>query len=138
MKDIKAMANEVLALTEKLYHISPTHPAYSETLAQIVTAQAEVDAERIRREDLNAAKYLLAKHGYAFKIFGPEDVERLLQAAEDQDGAGRDIAKIVSHVVDGDDWGTMSDVNDNDEANLYAIIDGTRGDHPEWFGTERR
>ena len=86
--------------------------------------------------DLEAAIQLLDRHGFAYRIFGPRDVERLLQSAEDNDGAGRDIAKIVDHVVKGADWGTMADVTDADEANLYALIEGTRNDHPEWFGSD--
>jgi hypothetical protein len=135
MKDIKAMANGVLKLTDELHHLSPVDKRFSEVLTQLIEAQAALDAVRTEVEDLNAAKYLLNKHGYAFKIFTPEDVERLLQAAEDNDGAGRDIANIVKHVVEGDDWQTMADVTAEDESNLYAIIDGTRHDHPEWFGT---
>lgn len=137
MKDIKAMANEILALTEKLYHISPVHPGYSEVLGQIVEKQAEVDKERTRIEDLNSAKYLLNRHGYAYKIFGPEDVaERVNKYAGSNDLGIIEEASIVAHIVGGGDWDTMSDVTEQDEANLYALIEGTRNDHPEWFGSD--
>lgn len=134
MKDIKELANRVIKLAEELDLISPADARYSVVLSELVEAQAEVDSERIRVEDLNAAKYLLNKYGYAFKIFTPEDVERRLLESEAYDQAGRDIAKIVAHVVEGDDWQTMAEETPEDDANIWAIIDGTRGDHPEWFG----
>jgi hypothetical protein len=134
MKDIKALANGVLKLTEELNLISPADARFSDVLAKVVEAQAELDSERTRVEDLNAAKYLLNKHGYAFKIFTPEDVERRVDALQDREDLDEvHVAKIVEHVVNGDDWQTLSEETAEDDANIYAIIEGTRGDHPEWF-----
>lgn len=137
MRKIEQIEEDIVVLRSDLTLLDATDPAFNDTLMALMGLKAELDSTRGRVEDLNAAKYLLSKHGYAFKIFTPEDVERLLEAVEDHDGAGRDIAKIVEHVVNGDDWQTMSDVNDNDEQNLFALIEGTHGDHPEWFGEVR-
>ncbi|QFG12773.1 hypothetical protein PBI_MIMI_299 [Arthrobacter phage Mimi] len=84
------------------------------------------------QEDLNAAKYLLNKHGFAFKIYGRDDVIRVIfdnygTLPESQYEA------IVKHVMEGEDWPTMSDHTNDDENNLIALVDGTKNDHPEWF-----
>lgn len=100
-------------------------------------AMAVIDALELEDYELMAlVTTALTRRGYAVKVFGPGDVERLLQSAEDNDGAGRDIAKIVEYVVEGEDWPIMGDVTNEDEANLYALIAGARNDHPEWFGSE--
>jgi hypothetical protein len=135
MRDVKAIEADLNTILDDFRVLDFNDFSYEPTLKTVLALTEELRVAKERVEDLNAAKYLLNKHGYAFKIFGPEDVETLLQSAEDNDGAGRDIAKIVSHVVEGDDWQTMADVTDGDEANLYALIEGTQGDHPEWFGT---
>jgi hypothetical protein len=136
MKDVAKIEADMQVLMQDLMVMDFSDPNFSETMAAVSELKKELDAERTRIGDVNAAKYLLSRHGYAFKIFGPEDVERHLLSMEDNDGGGREIAKIVDHVVNGDDWQTMADVTDADEANIWALIEGTRGDHPEWFGPE--
>jgi hypothetical protein len=84
------------------------------------------------QEDLNAAKYLLNKHGFAFKIFGRDDVIRVVRENYGELPISQE-AFIVKHVMEGDDWPTMSDYSTEDESNLIAIIEGTQHDHPEWF-----
>lgn len=134
MKDIKALANQVLKMQEELNLISPADARYSGILALMTEKMAEVDAERTHIEDLNAAKFLLNKHGYAFKIWGPDDIERRIDMMMQAEAFDRvEVAKVVSHVMEGDDWASQSEETYVDDANLYALIEGTRGDHPEWF-----
>jgi hypothetical protein len=84
------------------------------------------------QEDLNAAKHLLRTHGFAFKIFGEEDVRRVLRE-RDENLTDSNKARIVEHVMQGDDWASMSEILPEEEANIHAIINGTEHDHPEWF-----
>lgn len=84
------------------------------------------------QEDLNAAKYLLNKHGFAFKIYGREDVISVLRGSYGTLPPEQENA-IVKHVMEGDDWQTMFDFTNEEEQNLIALVEGTKNDHPDWF-----
>jgi hypothetical protein len=135
MKDLNQIRRDIETLQADIAPMHYTDVFYNGTLEAILNLKKELDAEMEREADMATAKALLNKYGYAFKIFTPDYVCRQLESDEDNDGGGRDIEKIVEHVVKGDDWQTMADYNTEDMENLWAIIEGTRGDHPEWFGT---
>jgi hypothetical protein len=136
MKDLNQIRRDLETLRDELVSMDYTDVNFNGTMEAILALKKELDAETEREADMITVRSLLAKHGCAYRIFTPDAVRRLLESAEDSDGAGRDIESIVSHVVEGDDWHTMSDYTEDDEANLYALIEGTRGDHPEWFEGE--
>lgn len=89
--------------------------------------------------DLSVAKAILSAHGYAFRIYGPEAVhETLDRYTEGDEGLDtttyRDL--ITDHVMQGDDWPSLSDTTeDAEDAHmlLWNIVSGTHSDHPEWF-----
>lgn len=135
MKDIKTLANEVQNMQAELDKLSPVDPKFSELLFQMTEKMTVVDALRTREEDLNAAKFLLNKHGFVFRIWLPEDVESRVRKLVAEHGKDFEVAKIVAHVVNGDDWATMSDETTDDDSKIWAMIWGTQGDHPEWFGS---
>lgn len=90
--------------------------------------------EKEKLEEIHKAVEVLRKHGVAFKVFTEDDV----YSRVDQLGYIKmaDRRKIVQHVVEGDDWSTMSDLTAEEDSNIWAIIKGTAGDHPEWFSAE--
>lgn len=89
------------------------------------------------QEDLNAAKHLLRTHGFAFKIYGPEEVRGVLHGTTYTDLPKATEDKIIEHVMNGDDWDTISSDTERDEMNIFDIIQGTLHDHPEWTQTRQ-
>lgn len=90
--------------------------------------------------DLTQAKALLAAHGYAFRIYGPEDVHTTLDLYAKDEADPVDTVtyrdEITRHVMEGDDWPSLSDATENAEDAhqlLWNIVAGTHHDHPEWF-----
>lgn len=47
-----------------------------------------------------------------------------------------DVDAIVEHVVHGDDWEDLANTTGEEDSLIYEMIEGTRNDHPEWFGSE--
>jgi cysteinyl-tRNA synthetase len=90
--------------------------------------------EKEKLEEILAAVEVLTKHGVAFKVFTEEDVYRRVDQLPYIKMADR--RKIVQHVVEGDDWDTMTVESAEEDANIWAMIKGTAGDHPEWFSPE--
>lgn len=94
------------------------------------------DAEALRHLEVGAALDTLKRHGVVFKVWGEEE---LRQRVEQLPGMTLgNIDKIVDHGLEGDDWATMGEVTAEEDANIWAIIKGTAGDHPEWFSHEAR
>lgn len=90
--------------------------------------------EKDKLEEINAAVEVLKKHGVVYKVFTEEEVYSRVDQLPGIKMADR--RRIVQHVVEGDDWSTMSDFVAEEDANIWAIIKGTAGDHPEWFSAE--
>lgn len=97
---------------------------------------AYLDAQEMEM-DKQAAIKLLERCGYAFRIYGREDVDRMLDLLAQDENEPLDTRtfreEIVDHVMQGDDWPDMSKKGYDDETTLWNIIGGTRHDHPEWF-----
>lgn len=91
----------------------------------------------VEQTDLEQAKALLARHGYAFRIYGKDDLNTMLDlyAQDDKDPVDTRTFReeIVGHIMKGKDWADMSKKGYDDEATLWNIVEGTRNDHPEWF-----
>jgi len=81
-------------------------------------------------EKEQVATKLLSRLGLAYRVWGADDIQRRLNIL---DAEPHDEAAIIKHVMEGDDWSTMSEETSTDDANLWYLIEGTRGDHPEWF-----
>lgn len=94
----------------------------------------EFSKEKEKLEEIHAAVEVLKKHGVAFKVFTEEEVYSRVDQLPGIKMADR--RKIVQHVVEGDDWSSMSEFVAEEDANIWAIIKGTAGDHPEWFSAE--
>lgn len=93
--------------------------------------------EEARKLDLEKAEKLLKRHGYAFRIYGAEDVHNWL----DRYGPFNEVDtvthrdEITKHVMEGDDWPELSNRENSDDADLLILnmIMGTNHDHHEWF-----
>lgn len=85
--------------------------------------------------DVEAARKLLARHGMVARIVGPNDVRGRLAKLNTQIGGYRctNSAAAVKHAIEGDDWQLLEDETVEDDSKIWAIIDGTAHDHPEWF-----
>lgn len=99
-----------------------------------VPAEAELDKA--------AAIKLLERHGYAFRIWGPEEVQQAVRAAWGGSNGYRQpdydvdthMDKIVAHIMGTDDWKEyMSSPAMAQENVMDRLIDGVVNDHPEWF-----
>lgn len=91
-------------------------------------------------DKVRLAKHLLDEAGAAYRIWTAEDVDSCAAMhtpyfkVRDDAGVFRsNLELIVEHVMKGDDWRTMAKETSEDDANLHAIINGTKSDHPEWF-----
>lgn len=84
------------------------------------------------QEDLNAAKHLLRTNGFAFRIYGPDQVRDVLHEYQRDDFPKATEDSIIKHVMEGDDWADLSGNSTEDERLISNIIDGTLHDHPEW------
>lgn len=88
-------------------------------------------------QQLEYAKNILRNQGLAFRIYGRQDVDKMLDLYAQDDNEPLDTRtfreEIVGHVMKGDDWQDLSKKGYDDEVTLWDIIEGTRHDHPEWF-----
>lgn len=84
--------------------------------------------------EVEYALSVLDRRGVVYKVWGREDVKKkLAEFPEFKNLSGARINAIVDHVTEGDDWVSMSEVTADDEVKLWGIIQGTAGDHPDWF-----
>lgn len=85
--------------------------------------------------DVAAARKLLARHGMVARIIGPDDVRaRLVKLNKDPASYHCVNSRLtVQHIIEGDDWPSLEEETVEDDAKLWAMIDGTAHDHPEWF-----
>lgn len=86
------------------------------------------------RDALAEVEYALSvldRHHVVYKVWSREDV--LAKLAQFEGLSDAEMKLIVAHVTEGDDWASMSEVTSDDEVKLWGIIQGTAGDHPDWF-----
>lgn len=116
-----------LVLVEFTGEMANVHP---------VSLTLEPTASDVRR-DIETAKGLLVKHGYAFRIYGPETVHKILDSYAIDEADPVDTVtyrdEITRHVMEGDDWPSLSDATEDAHQLLWNIVAGTHHDHPEWF-----
>ena len=93
-------------------------------------------------QQLELAKNILRNQGLAFRIYGPTDIESMLDAyaEDDRDPVDTKVYRkeIVEHIMGGKDWPDLSKKGYDDEQALWMMVEGTRNDHPEWFISNKK
>lgn len=73
---------------------------------------------------------ILEGQGCIVKIWEAESVRARVESIRP---AVADVDAIVEHVVNGDDWENLLNTTAEEDTMIFEMIEGTRGDHPEWF-----
>lgn len=101
------------------------------------TAEQAIDllnALDLNNADLaKVATEVLHGRGFAVKIYGADDIRQRLYNTTALQAHYDDI---IGHIMNGDDWATMEEEVYLEDGNIYALIEGTHGDHYEWFAPE--
>lgn len=105
-------------------------------LRELREVSNERDAVALRDLEVASALEVLNRHKVAYKVWGEEDLRRRIHGLPGM--AEPEIQKIIDHAMEGDDWVTMTEETYMDDQNVWAIIKGTAGDHPEWFSDAAR
>lgn len=110
----------------------PVHPSALERS----DGQTEAELER------ELAIKLLQRHGYAVRVYGPEEVNAALSRGYSGYGAIADFEpfreQIVKTVMESDDWKHMGEERYDANNLMSDMLDGVFNDHPEWFPNNSR
>lgn len=94
-----------------------------------------VDGLELTDEEIaKLATKMLHARGFAVKIFGREDVAHRVNQLDHVTAENKE--KVIDHIMQGDDWVTMEEENHLEDGNFWALISGTRHDHPDWFESD--
>ena len=124
------------------YNLTLTEDTLLETYKAGNTAEAFREAELVAlddamQEDIAEAVRLLQKHGVVFRMYTREDVDRMLDHYSQDPHEPLDTVtfreELVEFIMEGQDWGKLSEKGQDDEAALWNLVEGARNDHPEWF-----
>ena len=85
-------------------------------------------------EIAEVATTVLRNRGFAVKVFGRADVAHRVNQLDHLTAENKE--NVINHILQGDDWQTMEEETYLEDGNFWALINGTKNDHPEWFAMD--